>query len=397
MSSTGESTNQFSFKQRLGIVFICESAALSALAVSGLLLYIGYSALRVKPGATRRWSVSTHIHYYFVNLLVSDLVQALGGLLNIKWVIDAQVTEGALCTTQGMLKQLGDVGVAFSTMAIALHTLGVLVFGWKSPPRVALIVIAFIWVFLALIVGIGMGVNKDGRYYGNTRYWCWITAEYEEERIGLEYAWLYIAAFFNLIVYAFLALVIRGILVVNGFKIRYHRRRQTAEQMATDDNERTHSAAIAWQMMFYPAVYCVTVTPIAITRWLDFDGKKVPFEWTVFASILFSASGLFNVLLFKFTRPKLIPSRDNDGQASNGLITRSRRRAQIHMAVSEIDLDTSADSWKRRPRSSLILDPELEMARRIPDPPTPVYLGAGSPSPSSSHHKPSMDVSSTSY
>jgi len=370
---------------------MAESAALSAIAVSGLLFYIGYSALRVTP--KRSWSVSTHIHYYFVNLLVSDLIQAIGGLLNIKWIIDAQVTEGALCTAQGMLKQLGDVGVAFSTMAIALHTLGVLVFGWRSPPRVALVVIAGIWVFLALIIGIPMGVNKDKRYYGNTGYWCWITQEFNEERIGLEYAWLYIAAFFDLIVYAFLALVIRGVLVVNGHRIQYHRGRRTEEQIATDDSERTRSAAIAWQMMFYPAVYCVPVAPIAITRWLAFDGHRVAFGWTVFASILFSASGLFNVILFRYTRPKLMPSREGNNQAVNKLVTRSRRRP-VHSSISEMDMDSTLDSWKRRPRSSLLIDPDVEPGGML-NSPTPVYLGVDPGSPSTSHYKPQANGAST--
>lgn len=36
------------------------------------------SALGIKRGASRKWSTETHIHYYFINLMVFDLVQAAG-------------------------------------------------------------------------------------------------------------------------------------------------------------------------------------------------------------------------------------------------------------------------------------------------------------------------------
>lgn len=65
----------------------------------------------IKRGATRTWKVSTHVHCYFVNLLIFDLIQAIGkvppplcmykidlyplvalfsgGMLDVKWVADA--------------------------------------------------------------------------------------------------------------------------------------------------------------------------------------------------------------------------------------------------------------------------------------------------------------------
>ncbi|KAE9408212.1 hypothetical protein BT96DRAFT_26796 [Gymnopus androsaceus JB14] len=105
---------EFSFGTRLGLAFTVQSACCSALLVSSLLIYILYSAVTIKHGASRTWNVSTHVHYYFVNLLVFDLIQAIGGIIDVKWVAEAGVTEGALCTAQGILKQMGDVGVALS-------------------------------------------------------------------------------------------------------------------------------------------------------------------------------------------------------------------------------------------------------------------------------------------
>ncbi|ESK97967.1 hypothetical protein Moror_905 [Moniliophthora roreri MCA 2997] len=286
--ATPDGGTTFSFGTRLGLVFIVEFASLSAIAVVSLLLYILYSAVTIKRGASRAWTVSTHVHYYFVNLLLSDLIQAIGAIFNVKWIAEAKVTEGTTCTVQGIFKQIGDVGVALTSLAIATHTLLVLVFRVHSRPRTALVVLAVIWIFIALIVGINMGVHRGQRYYGNTQYWCWITEQYAEERIGLEYLWMWLAAFMNLVCYVLIALVLKG------------------------------------SNIPYPLIYIVTVFPIAVVRWLAFDGTEVPFEATTFAAILFSSSGLFNTLLFAWTRPKLLPYRDGTSTAQ----ARSQRSTQ---------------------------------------------------------------------
>lgn len=77
-------------------------------------------------------------------------------------------------------------------------------------------------------------------------------------------------------------------------------------------------------MSSYPAVYLVCVSanisslfssiptisqivPMTVSRFLAFAGTKTPFGVTVFSSLMFSSSGLFNVILFKITRPSLLP------------------------------------------------------------------------------------------
>lgn len=63
-----------------------------------------YSTIAIRKGAARSWKYSTHIHYYFVSLLVADLIQATGmrpihlrggqtdestgGVLDAKWVAE---------------------------------------------------------------------------------------------------------------------------------------------------------------------------------------------------------------------------------------------------------------------------------------------------------------------
>ncbi|KAG7448091.1 uncharacterized protein BT62DRAFT_891013 [Guyanagaster necrorhizus] len=302
MSST------FSSGVRAGIILITVCASLSATAVFSLLAFIAYSVTTINKGATRTWRVSTHIHYYFVNLLVCDLVQAIGGVMNVKWAVDASVTEGTLCTTQGIFKQLGDVGVALS-YAIAVHTFLVLVCRFYSRPRTALIVIAAIWIFMALIVGISEATHRGDDYYGSTGYWCWITSDFNTQRITLEYLWVWIAVFLDIVCYVFISLAIKGIIVVDGYKMRLRRRSVNVDaySLNTVSSAARHSNDIARYMLFYPAVYIVTVIPISVVRWCAFSGTYVPFAATAFSSVCFACSGIFNTILFTITRPGVVP------------------------------------------------------------------------------------------
>jgi hypothetical protein len=52
---------------------------------------------------------------------------------------------------------------------------------------------------------------------------CWITDHYQLERIALEYFWVWLAAFLNILIYIFLALVINGVVVLESGRIYLQR------------------------------------------------------------------------------------------------------------------------------------------------------------------------------
>ena len=58
--------------------------------------------------------VRTHVAKYFASLLLCNLVQAIGGLLNIPWVAENRVYVGAACTAQAVVKQIGNVRRPFT-------------------------------------------------------------------------------------------------------------------------------------------------------------------------------------------------------------------------------------------------------------------------------------------
>ncbi|GJE86578.1 hypothetical protein PsYK624_026580 [Phanerochaete sordida] len=301
---------QFDFGVRLGLTFVVQTACLSAVASAALLSYIGYSAAKVRRNAARKWTVTTHVHWYFLSLLVSELIQAIGGIINVRWIADATVTQGSVCTAQGVLKQFGDVGVALASLAIATHTFFTLVFRWRPNPssKLPLLIVTSIWIALALIIGISFATHQHKIYYGDTQYWCWITSDYPVQRIVLEYLWMWITAFANIALYIPMALCIiyDATVAVNGWHIRIVKNPKSYR------DDRRPEVKLAIKMLVYPAIYTITVLPIAICRWLGFDSRgcsRVPWAATVFADLVFASSGFFNVLLYTITRPNLRPHR----------------------------------------------------------------------------------------
>lgn len=49
---------------------------------------------------------------FFVSLLLANLLQAIGTLINGKWVTERTVHDGSLCRAQGGIKQAGNVAMA---------------------------------------------------------------------------------------------------------------------------------------------------------------------------------------------------------------------------------------------------------------------------------------------
>ncbi|KAF5359273.1 hypothetical protein D9756_003073 [Leucocoprinus leucothites] len=337
--SSSSSENAFGFGTRLGIFLSFEAALLSAVSASVVLCYTGHKLimkLRARQAIKKLHSgivlppIDATDSLGFVGLMFAELIQALGGLLNMRWVVDGFITEGSLCEAQGHLKQIGDVGVALFSLFIAFDTFFMLVFSWRASRAVSLGGLIGICLFIVLVVAIGSGINhgKSPAYIGNTGYWCWISATYTPYRIALEYLWMWTAALLMLILYGIIALVMHGSLVAEGRRLRFRSANsEKPREVGYDvDESRSHSQdsederenkEIANMMLFYPAIYIACVLPVSIVRWIDFTNSSsspttISPGGIIFASIVFQLSGLFNVLLFKFTRPALVSGQNFD-------------------------------------------------------------------------------------
>ncbi|KAF6763307.1 hypothetical protein DFP72DRAFT_986958 [Ephemerocybe angulata] len=267
----------FTFDQRLGMYLGIQSSFLSAAAV---IILLSYAFIRWwKRRGQKSQYMDASGSSLFLNLMVADLLQAIGSMPSIRWMREGTVTAGSLCTAQAVIKQIGINGVALS-FCIGIHTFGVLVLQWKVPRHASKLAVVFIWVFIALVVGIPNAVHRKEVYYGPTGYWCWIDKKHTAARIVTEYVWVWASGLIMAILYGIMFLVMRGFLVVDGG-------------------------------INYPAVYIICVFPNSLSRWLSFtettdatDTGGVPFQYTLFASALFAFSGLFNVILYFSTRPE---------------------------------------------------------------------------------------------
>jgi hypothetical protein len=79
---------------------------------------------------------------------------------------------------------------------------------------------------------------------------CWIN-EPTGEQIGLEYLWMWIAAFLNIVVYVFLALVLKRMIIIDGHRLRWLRGEREGQRSSTnsDAEPRRDEGTIAFQLL----------------------------------------------------------------------------------------------------------------------------------------------------
>ncbi|KAI0287246.1 hypothetical protein BC826DRAFT_60818 [Russula brevipes] len=304
----------FTFGERVGLILLAQTSATSACAIVGLLSYIAYSAVCIFPGSSRRWRVGGPAEVFFLNQLGWDLVQAAGGLMNIKWAADATIQPGPYCSAQGAIKQMSDIGSAISTLIISLYMLRVLCF-WrigestsegrteteekkrKTSLNHSVVVIVCLGVVISLLVSINIAVQGVHRFYGPTGYWCWIRAEYSVQRTATDFAFMWATTGCNIAIYGILFLYFKGYITTDGWYIQLLRKPEPA----------LGHLRLAHRILFYPLVYTLTILPLSIVRYMTFAHHRVSFAVTCFVDIVYLSSGLLNVLLFSFTRPYLLP------------------------------------------------------------------------------------------
>lgn len=79
----------------------------------GFWLPLQVSAVRSRRSSNKTLFIRTHVATYLVSLLMCNLCQAIGGLLNIPWIVGDRVYSGVACTAQGVIKQFGNVREPF--------------------------------------------------------------------------------------------------------------------------------------------------------------------------------------------------------------------------------------------------------------------------------------------
>lgn len=301
----------YSKSQSSGVLVLVITSVFSIIAVSGLLTAIALSAWNTRKSKSPNLFVRTNVAPYFIFLLLSYFMQAIGAIMNARWVQKHAVETGSSCTAQGVIKHISDVGVAIWTLVIAIHTFCLLFYRMVIPRSAMYATIISAIGIVLLITPLGPiiygGQNSRGNFYGISGYWCWISDQYGDARITLDYMIVFISAFLSFILYTLVFLRMRGNIVVNGWYIRF-RLAKNEDWRGRDFAPGNAALSIARQMLLYPIAYTILILPIAAARFCEWTGHSVPFQVTVFCDVVFLLSGLVNVVLFYTTR-RLLPAQ----------------------------------------------------------------------------------------
>ncbi|KIJ39908.1 hypothetical protein M422DRAFT_210174 [Sphaerobolus stellatus SS14] len=347
--------------ERAGLALIATTGLASAVSTLCLLAYITWYAFMTRNKSSpfalgvRAFTMSS-MGCYLISLLLCDFLQGSAFLINYHWADIGRMDVGALCTAQGAISEVGDLGAAVWSLAISFHTFWLLFLVRKPHRMAAPIVISIGWIMLIVLPILGPRVietPKKGPFYGLSGAWCWIGHSYSTARLLYLYVWVFLALGTSVVIYTLIYLRFASFIIVGesgrlAFNFRQRalsrntgnmptgtRTRRTSTtsiagcfDWAKDSKDFTssgtgsssepttpnsssapvgkHLKQVARRLMWYPIVYAFVVLPVSVCRMGVLAGWTPPFGLYVFAGICFSASGLTNTLLFILTRHSLI-------------------------------------------------------------------------------------------
>jgi len=317
--SSNPSISCLTHGEAIGLALTAEASFLSFITVLGTYILIGWNVRwyrRNVPGDQwRLFQGPTDI--YMFSLFAFDLLQAMGGILDVRWAHNGIVTTGPYCTAQGIVQQTGELGVALTTLVLAVHTFVAAMWRVGLQARgFAFGLVGIVCIFIALWVAIGASIHRN--YETPTPYWCWLSPHYPAQRLAGEYIWMWVALFTSVLLYIPLYFWTEGRLSVDPERwYRFHTRNPRS---GVEYAQRRASLG----MLLYPVAYAFVVLPTSASRWSQFEHNNVPSAATFFGAALFNISGAINVLLLWVVRPNLL------------LLTRPEELEEPEIALSPV-------------------------------------------------------------
>ncbi|THH00148.1 hypothetical protein EW026_g2346 [Hermanssonia centrifuga] len=336
------------------------TSSISASAVITLLTVISLSAWNTRKSQNPQMFVRSHAAAYLVSLLLCDLIQALGSLMNAKWYMNHAVEFDSFCVAQGVVKHISDVGTAIWSLVIAAHTFWVLFLRWDLRRYVMIATMIFGWSLIGTLVIAGPatgGVKVNGPFFAISGYWCWISDQYPAAHVALDYMWMFISVTCSFILYSLVFLRLRGNILVDGWRMRFRLHRNSDVRAGVG--------------------YAMIILPIAAVRFSEWSGHEVSFAATIFSDTVYLLSGVVNVSLFFFTR-RVLPR--------HSVITKrfhNDHNSDVSPEVASVTMSgrDTPDSFIGKEDYSLDLDDLDEKMIRHVDSPDADDVGAGFPAP----------------
>jgi len=267
-----------------GLIAVALSAMLSLLSVTALLGFITYRMISWRRFYKEYVGYNQYIVLIY-NLLLADLQQAIAFAISFHWLrIGKIVAPTAPCVIQGWMVNVGDVASGLFVLAIAIHTwLGVLK-GYRVSHLWFVVVTVGIWLLSVALTLIGPIMHK-GAFFARASGWCWISSDYQLERLWLHYFWVFVVEFGTIGIYGHIFFHLRG--RIRGIIIH---------------NDVSRLARATKFMIMYPLVYVILTLPIAVGRMVAMTGTEIPDAFFVVAGTLLASCGWIDALLYTLTR-----------------------------------------------------------------------------------------------
>ncbi|KAI1797431.1 hypothetical protein LXA43DRAFT_1089296 [Ganoderma leucocontextum] len=293
--------------QAQSLIAVVLFATISLLAISAVFLRYSWEPLvnfikrrQLKNGHHSKAFFHTQFGAYIASLMLSNALSSLGMMVNSQWAADKMVTEGTLCNAQGILSQIGDMGGAYFSGTIAIHSFNSLVFRNKVPGWLCLAATIFGWLVAILLAATPTWIPHlpFGPIYGINELSCGISIEHPIFSVVLHLLPLLLGAVVSVIFYTLLFLILRGTLSIkDGIKLNLNRsHRWSTSSTATVEYQR-FIAAVARSMLWYPFAYNILLLPEIIVGLARASGIDVPFPASVFAAATAALLGTANVLI----------------------------------------------------------------------------------------------------
>jgi len=303
-------SEEYNHAEKMGVTVIVVCAVLSLVCTLFILGLLTVSFWRKRNNPSNHFFVRSHAATYFICLLVSDILQSIGTLMNSKWLQSNGVILGGFCSAQGAIKNVGNLGISLWTLVLAIHTFVILFLRWNPRDWALYATLIGVWLLIGFIAMIGPAAIQKvdkGPYFGVSGLWCWITDSYPVERIAMEYMWMLGSAFLSFVFYAATFLRLRGNVYIESGRIKFRRVAASNSWKYVEGRDAIdlELTKVAKGMIGFPVLFTIVVLPIAVTRFVDWSGKPVPVEATIFAASVFSLAGVFDLILFLTTRSLL--------------------------------------------------------------------------------------------
>ncbi|KAJ4358403.1 uncharacterized protein N0V89_002985 [Didymosphaeria variabile] len=280
-----------------GLIPLVIFAMASLVSVFALLCFITWRLIGWRKSYREYVGGNQYILLIF-NLLIADFQQSIAFVITFHWLkLQKILAPTAPCFVQAWFLHLGDVASGFFVLAIAVHTWLGVVKGYRMRYGWLVVLIVGIWALAVLLTVLGPAMHGN-RFFARAGGWCWVSVDFEPERLWLHYLWIFIVEFGTMAIYGHIFFHLKGRLrsIIN--------------------NDTSKLSRATKFMILYPAVYVFLTMPLAIGRMVSMAGVTLPDTFFCIAGSFLTSCGWVDALLYTLTRRVFVNS-DVSGHAYN--------------------------------------------------------------------------------